>query len=57
MLVVLLDLASVDGRSPEEQERVLLAELERYRPELLERPRLVVATKADVVRSLRSRRR
>lgn len=48
VLVVLLDLASVEGRSPEHQERVLLAELGRYRSELLERPRVVVGTKADV---------
>jgi GTP-binding protein len=48
VLVILLDLASVDGRSPEEQERILLEELERYRPDLVTRPRLVVASKADV---------
>lgn len=48
VLVVLLDLASMEGRSPEDQERVLVGELGRYRPELLERPRLVVGTKADV---------
>jgi len=48
VLVILLDLAAVDGRTPAEQERVLLDELGRYRPELLERPRLVVGTKADV---------
>jgi GTP-binding protein len=48
VLVLLLDLAPVDGRSPADQERVLLDELGRYRPELLERPRLVVGTKADV---------
>ncbi len=48
VLVVLLDQASVEGRSPAEQERVLLDELGRYRPELLERPRLVVGTKTDV---------
>ncbi|MGH9089540.1 MAG: GTPase ObgE [Acidimicrobiales bacterium] len=46
-LVVLLDLAPMDGTAPSEQRRVLLGELERYRPELLERPRLVVASKAD----------
>ena len=34
---------------PDEQERVLLHELENYRPDLLERPRLIVGTKADVV--------
>jgi GTP-binding protein len=48
VLLVLLDLASVEGRTPGDQERVLLAELGRYRPELLDRPRLVVGTKADV---------
>jgi GTP-binding protein len=48
VLVVLLDLASLEGVPPEEQERVLLDELRRYRPELLARPRLVVGTKADV---------
>src|SRR4051812_47787127 len=51
VLVVLLDLAPVDERSPEDQERILLDEIGRYRPELLERPRLVVGTKADVATS------
>jgi GTP-binding protein len=51
VLVLLLDLASIEGRSPEEQERVLLEELGRYQPELLERPRLVVGSKADVATS------
>jgi len=46
-LIVLLDLATADGTPPERQEEVLLAELGRYRPELLERPRLVVGSKAD----------
>jgi GTP-binding protein len=48
-LVVLVDLAAADGASPEDQLGVLLAELGRYRAELLERPRLVVGTKADLV--------
>jgi GTP-binding protein len=48
VLVLLLDLANVEGVSPDEQERVLLDELGRYRPDLLERPRLVVGSKADV---------
>lgn len=47
-LLVLVDLAPPDGRSPGEQEAVLLGELGRYQPALLERPRLVVGTKADV---------
>ena len=47
-LVILIDLANVDGRTARDQERILLSELERYRPELLERPRLVVGNKSDV---------
>jgi GTP-binding protein len=47
-LVVLVDLGPQQVVPPAEQERVLLAELGRYRPELLERPRLTVGTKADV---------
>ena len=52
VLLVLLDLAPDHGTPPAEQERVLLDELGRYRPELLERPRLVVGTKADVATEL-----
>ena len=48
VLCLLVDLAALDGTSPAEQERILLAELGDYRPELLERPRLVVGTKADI---------
>ena len=47
-LCLLVDLAALDGVSPADQERILLAELGNYRPELLDRPRLVVATKADL---------
>ncbi len=48
VLVILLDLASVDGQLPADQERVLLDELGRYQPDLLERPRLVIGSKTDV---------
>ncbi|MCY3911234.1 MAG: GTPase ObgE [bacterium] len=48
VLVVLVDLASVEEVSPAEQQRVLLDELGAYRPELLERPRIVVGSKVDV---------
>ena len=48
VLLVLADLAAVDGRAPKEQVEVLLTELQSYRPELLDRPRLVVGSKADV---------
>ena len=49
VLLVLCDLSAelLDGLPPREQEQVLLRELGAYRPELLERPRLVVGTKAD----------
>lgn len=46
-LLVLVDLLSDDGRDPADQERVLLGELEKYQPELLSRPRLVVGSRAD----------
>jgi GTP-binding protein len=49
VLLVLLELDPVTGTSPSEQGRVLLDELGRYRPELLDRPRFVVGSKADVV--------
>ena len=46
-LLVMVDLAAIDGVDPYEQQRVLLQELAAYQPELLERPRLVVGTKSD----------
>ncbi|TMM17618.1 MAG: GTPase ObgE [Actinobacteria bacterium] len=49
VLVVLVDLAPMDGTPAEEQERILLHELGRYRPELLDRPRLVVGSKVDLL--------
>ncbi|MEJ5254445.1 MAG: GTPase ObgE [Acidimicrobiales bacterium] len=50
VLVVMLDLAGgPDGRmTPVEQRRVLLEELARYQPELLDRPRLVIGSRADL---------
>jgi GTPase len=47
VLCVMADLAPMDDTDPLDQVEVLLAELEAYEPELLERPRLVVGTKAD----------
>jgi GTP-binding protein len=47
-LLVLVDLASDDGRSPADQERVLLGELCKHEPSLVERPRLVVGSRADL---------
>ncbi len=48
VLVILLDLAPVDGMSPEDQESKLIKELQSYKPELLDRPRLVVGSKSDI---------
>lgn len=47
-LLILVDLAPDDGRSPSEQQRVLLGELEKYEPALAARPRLVIGSRADV---------
>ena len=47
VLLVLIDLASSEGRDPAYQEQALLHELGNYKPELLERPRIVVGAKAD----------
>jgi GTP-binding protein len=53
VLVLLIDLAGgLDGTTiedPIEQATVLLTELDAYRPELLERPRIVVGSRADLV--------
>jgi GTPase len=48
VLLILVDLAADAGRAPAEQEAALLAELERYEPELATRPRLVVGSRADM---------
>ncbi len=47
VLVILVDMAGADGRSPWDDYSNLLRELEMYDPGLLERPRLVVANKMD----------
>jgi GTP-binding protein len=48
-LVVLIDLSPSEGRPPTEQLEILLSELGQYRPELLERPRVVAGSRADVL--------
>ncbi len=49
VLLIMLDLAPWDHVSAADQEKALLRELEAYRPDLLERPRIVVGSKADMV--------
>ena len=48
VLLVLIDLGCDAGRSPDEQEAALLRELEQYQPALLDRPRLLVGSRADL---------
>ncbi|HTW06046.1 MAG TPA: GTPase ObgE [Acidimicrobiales bacterium] len=47
-LLVLVDLAPDEGRGPDEQEATLLAELGKYEPSMLARPRLIVGSRADL---------
>ena len=47
VLVLLLDMAGTDGRTPWDDYKQLLSELEMYDPALLVKPRIVVANKMD----------
>jgi GTP-binding protein len=49
VLLVMLDLAATGGIGAATQLDVLLAELGSYQPDLLDRPRLVVGSKADLI--------
>ncbi len=48
VLLMLVDLADLEGKSPSEQEDILTRELGDYDATLLNRPRMVVGTKSDV---------
>jgi len=48
VLLLILDLSSTAEQTPTEQEAVLLDELERYRPELIDRERVRIGTRADL---------
>jgi GTP-binding protein len=48
LLVVILDMAGVDGRKPYDDHQQLLAELKLYNPEILKKKRLIVANKMDL---------
>ncbi len=48
LLVLILDMAGVDGRAPEEDYATLRRELTLYDPALARKPRLVVANKMDL---------
>ena len=47
VLILLLDMAGIDGRLPWDDYQKLLNELELYDPEFLKKPRYVVANKMD----------
>ena len=49
VLCLMIDLTPTAEVWPNDQERILLEELGSYQPELLERPRVVVGTKSDMV--------
>jgi GTP-binding protein len=48
LLLVLVDMAGVDGRKPWDDFKQLLSELELHNPALLDKPRLIVANKMDL---------
>ena len=50
-LVILIDLAPTAEHDPETQIQILLKELGDYRPELLDRPRIVAGSRADMAES------
>jgi GTP-binding protein len=49
LLLILLDMAGTDARDPRDDYKHLLDELKLYDPALLEKPRIVVANKMDLV--------
>lgn len=51
LLLFILDASGIDGRTPSDDWRVLQDELQKYNPELLERPFLVVLNKVDAENS------
>ncbi len=48
VLVLLIDLSPFALNPPDEQLQILLKELQDYRPELVERPRIMVGSRSDV---------
>jgi GTP-binding protein len=51
VLLIIVDMAGVDGRDPSDDYRHLLNELKLYDPALLRKPRLVAANKMDLPES------
>ncbi len=49
MLVQVVDISGVEGRTPVEDFETISEELRRFSPELAERPRIIAANKADLL--------
>jgi GTP-binding protein len=49
LLLIIIDAAGSDGRSPKADYKALLNELESYSPEMLKKPYIVVANKTDLL--------
>lgn len=47
LLLHIVDIASIEGRDPVEDIKIINTELERYSPELATRPQIIVANKVD----------
>lgn len=47
LLLFILDASGIDGRTPTDDYRVLRSELEKYNPEMLQRPYLIVLNKME----------
>jgi len=47
MLVIILDMAGIDGRDPWDDYEKILGELSQYDPAMLDKPRLIAANKMD----------
>lgn len=47
LLLYVLDASGIDGRNPVDDYNVLRSEMEKYNPEMLERPSLVILNKID----------
>lgn len=54
LLLLIVDMAGVDGRDPADDYRHLLNELKLYDPALLKKPRLVAANKVDLPAAARN---
>lgn len=57
MILLMLDMAGIDGRDPREDYQQLLSELELYNPAILKKPRIVVANKMDQPQALENIRK